>query len=68
MSELKPCPWCGRVPEIIRNRTIVSGEVKHQEFYAFHPCRYIGSIETWKRDTEAEAIEAWNRRANDADN
>jgi hypothetical protein len=52
-EELKPCPFCGW-------GTIVDGGIiKHYcECYACHakgkPCK------TWK-----EAIEAWNRRAND---
>ena len=56
-AELKPCPFCGRKAILRRDS---------------HGC-YIGCENgmcsvlptTWYYDTEEEAIEAWNRRAND---
>lgn len=55
MTELKPCPFCG-------------GEAKVQSFYKNH-CVYCAkcNASTMKYfQTETKAIEAWNRRAEDA--
>ena len=62
MSELKPCPFCGGEASVIR----------HADFYGIwhgksdSPC-YFSEKEFWGFLSEAEAIEAWNRRANDED-
>lgn len=56
MAELKPCPFCG-------------GEVKicfdfRYEVYEVNCCRCNGTYTHWHGVVD-EAIEAWNRRAND---
>lgn len=58
-TKLLPCPFCGGEAQIIESRFGEKG--------AFVGC--IRCLATAKRySTKAEAIEAWNRRANDADN
>ena len=55
MDELKPCPFCGGdVPEL-------RGDKEFGWFIACFKCNII--VDDCK--TEAEAIKAWNRRAND---
>lgn len=71
MEELKPCPFCGGeaelgeflgvVPEIDENGAYIDAET---EYYAWCYCTECG-ITTIDYDTDAEAIEAWNRRATD---
>lgn len=62
MAELKPCPFCGG------NNVGVWHEfwyVAERDDYAVqcYDCHFGLSI----KHTEKEAIEAWNRRANDKD-
>lgn len=61
MGELKPCPFCG-------------GEAEAYDYeYGIDPvvaygckCKQCG-IAMSGHDSKCEAIEAWNRRANDGD-
>lgn len=58
-KELKPCPWCGKEPELLE-----------LESHGFAYCcgdTHIGShyAEIKWCDTEAEAREAWNNRPGD---
>lgn len=55
MDELKPCPWCGPAK-------VTAGHTSGNLFRA--GCEKC-DIE-WTRPTYAEAIAAWNRRADDA--
>ena len=55
MSNLKPCPCCNGI-----------SWVYYRAFTTYVYCDKCG-LRTKDYDTEAEAIEAWNRRANDAD-
>ena len=55
MSELKPCPFCGNTP-MLRND---AGEWRVE--CSGPECDCLPS--TWWYESEEEAIEAWNRRA-----
>lgn len=55
MEELKPCPFCGGEPEMINYS-------EHEWLVNCPTC--CGMVERW-RETEKEAAEQWNRRAND---
>ncbi len=64
MSELKPCPFCGRKPsKVYESRmfgsTLIFFYVKCKA--ATSRCRVKPSTMMYK--TAEEAIEAWNRRA-----
>ena len=52
MTELKPCPFCGGVAKILEHYWDV-------EVYCIE-CQASN-----RGDSKAEAIEAWNRRAED---
>jgi Lar family restriction alleviation protein len=64
MADLLPCPFCGGAPFIghiyvthhLSNGDELKGEQRRLR------CRECGS-EGAQRNTEAEAIAAWNRRA-----
>ena len=60
MDELKPCPFCGG-DAIIHNFKPV-----HEKRLWYISCHDCG-IEQTNYLSEQEAIEAWNRRASDAD-
>lgn len=57
-SELKPCPFCGRKPKI---NDLGKVKILSCEFSgcAVHP----RICYTWRPEKEKEAIDAWNRRA-----
>lgn len=58
MSDLKPCPFCGN------KYSLMSGEMAEGSYIlqpGFVFCCECGA-EISERKTEAEAIEAWNRR------
>lgn len=57
MAELKPCPFCGGEAEIVENDCFVDVCCKNLR------CRGWASCLEYK--TKKEAIEAWNRRAED---
>ena len=73
MSDLKPCPFCGGEAEVTRNYYTVQDITLWQVRCKTRPyavdegkqCYTMDSFILF--DTEAEAIEAWNRRANDGD-
>ena len=54
MSELKPCPFCGGEADVIDY---------DDECWVAHQCANGTSVEINSYDTEAEAIAAWNSRA-----
>ena len=53
--ELKPCPFCGGKAEMLNYS---------DNEWLVHCTVCDGMVERW-RETEHEAIEQWNRRAND---
>ena len=59
MAELKPCPFCGGEAVLIDNGCFVDVSCKN-----FH-CR--GWADSLMFKTKEEAIEAWNRRADNKD-
>lgn len=56
MSELKPCPFCGGEAEILTAESMHGGNL-----YGVMCDCCAGRADVY--DTEAEAIEAWNTRA-----
>lgn len=58
MTELLPCPFCGGEADLID----ISDEYEG-EYWVAHQCANGTSVETNSYDTEAEAIAAWNSRA-----
>lgn len=60
MSDLKPCPFCGSAGEIEHKKYLNTWIVQcsNQTCFASY---MIG----WDYDTEEEAVEGWNRRAED---
>lgn len=68
MSELKPCPWCGETPEMVRNSIIDDGELIDESCKVRHFCTELYCfIETRWRTTEEAVAESWNRRESDGD-
>ena len=69
MSELKNCPFCGgeaevRVHHMYEHGKLYSPETAKKEYYVqcLGCATQCGAIE---HETEAEAVAAWNRRADD---
>lgn len=73
MTELKPCPFCGGEAETKASRyepielTVWSVRCKTRRNADKQMGWCVASSSLVKYATEAEAIEAWNRRANDVD-
>ena len=59
MTELKPCPFCGGEAETKRHKFFVGSDT-----YGV-VCTKCEARTSQFFDTQAEAIEAWNRRADD---
>ena len=79
MTELKPCPFCGGCSELRESREEMSFSEECNRFYVI--CKkcgcspfYFSEVNLYYKKDYAEraenlrkkAIEAWNRRANDA--
>ena len=69
MTELKPCPFCGNTPELIKENGGWSIYCKHHSWPKgnFHPTTIAGDIGlvSWGDTEEAKesVIGAWNTRA-----
>jgi len=61
MTELKPCPFCGGTAHVDRHYSYFRDFVIYCE-----GCDTVFGLDDW-RTTEAETVDAWNRRHNDAD-
>ena len=59
MAELKPCPFCGGEARLIEESISMWSRIPHDFAVVCKNCH--ASIRQYFR-TEAEAIEAWNRR------
>ena len=58
--ELKPCPFCGSVGKVEHKKALGTWIIQCSNNQC--PASYMIG---WDYDTQNEAIEAWNRRAND---
>ena len=63
-DELKPCPFCGGLGELIRET--VADEILYAVACSCWHCR-VGPITDWYQ-TKEHAIEAWNKRAGETFN
>ena len=64
MAELKPCPFCGDKSDLIQTTCLNNGCVLYHVYHYSLRCPTNG-IRTENRPTAEEAIDAWNRRAED---
>ena len=60
--ELKPCPFCGHEPELCHDHTGAG--------YSYIRCTYCGLkspnfIKAFDRASDTDAVNYWNRRAED---
>lgn len=58
MTELLPCPFCGGEADLID-----MSDAYEAEYWVAHQCPSGASAETYSYETAAEAIAAWNNRA-----
>lgn len=66
MNELKPCPFCGRKPSRVRQHYVPGTANIYYSVECKAPMTkcFIKPKTTYCK-TEKQAIEAWNRRADD---
>lgn len=57
MAELKPCPFCGGEAEVVKNPDFVDVSCKNINCRGYACCLH--------HKKKKDAIEAWNRRAED---
>lgn len=57
-NELKPCPFCGGIPRIIENKLNLN-----KILYGVYCVDEHHEVSVGYFDSEEEATEAWNRRA-----
>lgn len=62
-QELKPCPFCGKKPKIVKNKAFT--EINNSNFYKIgcisNSC-LINPISGWSTD-KSKLIKSWNKRA-----
>lgn len=63
MSELKPCPFCGREEPVLQMRYIQGTANRKHYCYECPACR--GTRNTWYKSV-LKAVKGWNRRARPA--
>ena len=63
MNELKSCPFCGG-SAFTSKQTYPNGETYWHIYHWNDEKCFIDDCITGDYDTEAEAVEAWNRRTN----
>lgn len=61
MAELKPCPFCGGIAFTSKEIYPTGEKAWHVYHWNTEQC-YIDDCIMPDYDTEAEAVEAWNRR------
>lgn len=61
---LKSCPWCKNEVQAVRDFATCDGALLWEDWHIYHRCKMFGPMKSGKFDTEADAIAAWNRRAN----
>ena len=61
--ELLPCPFCGATDEVMTTADFWAGAIPAEAEVANQVGCTVCDIWTPAYDTEAEAIAAWNRRA-----
>lgn len=58
MTELKPCPFCGKQPK----KFIRTDAIETTLFISCMNPKCHSTVETWAVATEKKAIRIWNRR------
>lgn len=70
MPDLKPCPFCGKMPILKTDTRYPRPEREARKAYEV-VCQnwecIIGFVDDKYKLSEQEAIDAWNRRVNDGD-
>ena len=61
-SELKPCPFCGGEAKLVLFHIKPTNAPELKQWSIVHKCEAMESA-TFSNECEAEAIEAWNTRA-----
>lgn len=60
--ELKSCPFCGKLPHLIKTHCIDNG---FNGYHVSHMCTHmLETIRTSTYDSAEEAVGIWNRREN----
>lgn len=65
MEEIKPCPWCGKIPKIYKNRNkFINSNPPHEVWFGkcINDSCKIRPYTLVYYKTEQEAIKAWNTR------
>lgn len=65
-TDLKPCPFCGGTARLSGAYTI-QGTTAWAVYCGKKPSDFTCGAQITSIESEEKAIEAWNRRANDAD-